>query len=457
MLFGSGKAQALNKRSKHELEFLPAALEIQETPPSPIGRAIAWSLMLFFTIAVLWALIGKVDVVATAQGKIIPSGRVKLIQPLEIGVIRAIHVNENQSVEQGALLVELDPTSSGADKKQLSEQMMLTQIEIARLQIFMTILSGEKSSNLEGVFTALPDADPNVVNLQQQILQNQVGERTARLAALSSDIARQQANLDAIQATVTKLEGTLPLVTQRAEAMRTMVERKFVTQTSYLEMEQLRIEQQQDLATQRNRSKEAKAAIVQAEQQRETAEAEYRRNALADLAEAEKRLITLRQELVKTEQRQHLEHLTAPINGVVQQLAVHTVGGVVTPAQVLMVIVPLENKLEVEAFIENKDIGFVHNNQQAEVKIETFPFTKYGTIDAEIINLSNDAISDEKRGLIYAARVLLKRSTIQVEDKLVNLTPGMAVTVEIKTGKRRLIEYFLSPLLRYKQESIRER
>lgn len=179
--------------------------------------------------------------------------------------------------------------------------------------------------------------------------------------------------------------------------------------------------------------------------------------ALDKLHEAEQRVTDLTQELIKAESRGRFMTLTAPVDGVVQQLSVHTVGGVVTPAQPLLVIVPGDNPFEVEAFIQNKHIGFVNAGQEAEVKIETFPFTKYGTIPATIIQVSNDAIQDEKRGLIYAARVALSRATMAVEEKTVNLTSGMAVTVEIKTGKRRLIEYFLSPLLQYENESLRER
>jgi hemolysin D len=141
----------------------------------------------------------------------------------------------------------------------------------------------------------------------------------------------------------------------------------------------------------------------------------------------------------------------------VQQLAVRTVGGVVTPAQALMVIVPKDDALEVEAFLENKDIGFVDAGQEAEVKIETFPFTRYGTIPARLTHVSHDAINDEKRGLIYSTRAKLARATVQVEDKTVNLTAGMAVSLEVKTGKRRVIEYFLSPLLQRGSESLRER
>jgi len=149
--------------------------------------------------------------------------------------------------------------------------------------------------------------------------------------------------------------------------------------------------------------------------------------------------------------------LTAPVDGTVQQLAVHTVGGVVTPAQALMIIVPKDEAVEVEAFVENKDIGFVNAGQEAQVKVETFPFTRYGTIPATVTQVANDAINDEKKGLLYTLRAKLSQATIRVEDKWVTLSPGMAVTVEVKTGRRRVIDYLLSPLLQYGDESLRER
>ena len=191
--------------------------------------------------------------------------------------------------------------------------------------------------------------------------------------------------------------------------------------------------------------------------QRSALTAETRRIALDSINEAEQKAAALRQDLVKLESRGRLMTLTAPVDGTVQQLAVHTVGGVVTPAQPLMMIVPSDAAVEVEALLENKDIGFVHAAQAAEVKVETFPFTKYGTLHAQVTHVSSDAINDEKKGLVYAARVKLERATMRVEERTVNLTPGMAVTVEIKTGRRRVIEYFLAPLLQYRDESLRER
>ncbi len=256
---------------------------------------------------------------------------------------------------------------------------------------------------------------------------------------------------------IKKLEGTLPLIAKRAASLKELVDKKLGSEHAWLELEQERVEHQHDLAALRNQLEQVGAAIEEAQQQRKVIQAEFRRTILIELTDTERRVEVLNQELIKATKRTTQQRLVAPIAGVVQQLDVHTIGGVVTPAQPLMVIVPQEGRLEVEAWLQNKDIGFVHEQQPAEVKVETFPFTKYGTIDAEIVNLSNDAVTDEEKGLVYAARVLLERSTIQVQDKLVNLTPGMAVTVEIKTGKRKLIEYILSPLLRYSQESVRER
>lgn len=197
--------------------------------------------------------------------------------------------------------------------------------------------------------------------------------------------------------------------------------------------------------------------MLEGKKQKSVLIAETRRVILDTRDEAEQKITANSQELVKTRQRGKLMKLVAPVGASVQQLAVHTIGGVVTPAQVLMVIVPKDDPLEVEAFVENKDIGFVSAGQDAEIKIETFPYTKYGTIDGEVKNVSSDAIQDEQRGLIYSSRVKLERSTIRVGQKRVNLAPGMAVTVEIKTGKRRVIEYLLTPLMQHTSESLRER
>lgn len=312
----------------------------------------------------------------------------------------------------------------------------------------------------EGTVSSLPKLDgisSDRIVQEQRILNGQYSEYLSKILRIDAEISKREAEIGSTLEIVRKLELTVPIARQRASDFKDLVEKNFISKHGFLEKEQLRIEQEADLATQRGRLVELTAALQEAKEQRNSLMAETRRLSLDTLNEAEQKITTYGQELVKSENRGRLMTLTAPVAGTVQQLAVRTIGGVVTPAQALMVIVPKDNALEVEAFLENKDIGFVDAGQSAEVKVETFPFTKYGTIHAGITHVSRDAISDEKLGLIYSTRARMERSTMQVESKTANLSPGMAVTVEIKTGKRRVIEYFLSPLLQYKDESLRER
>ncbi len=444
-------------RLPHEAQFLPAALELQETPVSAAPRIVAWLLMVFALIAVLWAIFGKIDVVATAQGKIVPNEGSKLIQPIETATVKAIHVVDGQTVKAGQVLVELDATMARADSTRTANDLTTARLQAARARGLLAALANGKSPRIEAPSGISAGIGIERIAQEQRILDGQYGEYQAKVSRIDAEIAKREAERRSTQEIVKKLEQTAPIARQRAEDFKGLVEKNFISKHGYLEKEQVRIEQEADLETQRSRLKELAAAIDEARGQRSSAVAETRRLALDTLNEAEQKATGFGQELVKSDTRGKLMTLTAPVDGTVQQLAVRTVGGVVTPAQTLMVIVPKDDALEVEAFLENKDIGFVNAGQIAEVKIETFPFTKYGTIPASLTHVSRDAINDEKRGPIYSTRARLQRATMQVEDKTVNLTAGMAVTVELKTGKRRVIEYFLSPLLQYGSESLRER
>jgi hemolysin D len=328
----------------------------------------------------------------------------------------------------------------------------------ARLDVVLarTLLASLEASR---PFRLLPDFNVDAVRLaaEQRQLDGRHGELRAKLEQLDAEITRRDAELRSTRELVEKLVQTAPIARQRAQDYKDLLEKNFVSRHGYLEREQARIEQERDLAAQQAKLEEIRAALLESQRQRASLIAETRRATLDVLNLAEQKVASLSQDLVKAENRGRLMRLTAPVGGTVQQLAVHTVGGVVTPAQALLVIVPGDNPLEIEAFVENKDIGFVRAGQMAEVKVETFPFTKYGTLHGKVMQVSSDAIQDEKRGLVYAARVKLEKTTLKVDGKTVNLTPGMAVTVEIKTGKRRVIEYFLSPLMQYGDESLRER
>ncbi|MBI5107185.1 MAG: HlyD family type I secretion periplasmic adaptor subunit [Rhodocyclales bacterium] len=440
-------------RLAHEAAFLPAALELQETPISPAPRIVAWLLMAFALIAVLWACFGHIDVVATAQGRIVPNAGSKLIQPIETAAVKAIHVIDGQAVKAGQVLVELDATVARADSTRSANDLVTAQLQAARSRALLATLASGRAPRIESPSGIAVER----VAQEQRILDGQYGEYLARAQRIDAEIAKREAERRSTEEIVRKLEQTVPIARQRAEDFKGLVDKNFISKHGYLEKEQVRIEQEADLQTQKSRLRELAHAIDEARGQRAALTAETRRTALDSLNEAEQKGTAHGQELLKSDTRGKLMTLTAPVDGTVQQLAIRTVGGVVTPAQALMVIVPRDDALEVEAMLENKDIGFVNAGQEAEVKIETFPFTKYGTIPATLTHVSHDAISDEKRGLIYSTRAKLQRATIQVEDKTVHLTAGMAVSVEIKTGQRRVIEYFLSPLLQRGSESLRER
>jgi len=465
--------QAPVRRRDYELAFLPAALEITETPPSPIGQAIGATIIALFCLAVLWASLGTVDIVATAPGRIVPSDRTKIIQPFETGVVRAIHVQDGQSVKAGDVLIELDPTMSTAELGHLKNDLMASQLEVARLR---AALAGH-ANPLED-FHAPEGASRTLVETQRQFLLSQSAEQNAKLAEITRQQAQKDAERATITATIAKLEATIPLLQQRVDVRKGLYDKELGSKLTYLtELGDL-VGQKQDLLVQQSRYREADAAVAALAETRTRAEAEYRHTLFDDLAKAEQKAGGLAQDVIKAEQRTKLQLLTAPVDGVVQQLAVHTVGGVVTPAQALAMVVPVDSRLEIEAMVSNRDIGFVHAEQEAEIKIDTFSFTKYGLLHGRVLNVSQDAItrdkpqdksgdatpgpenaSSEPKGqeMNYAARVSLDRTQMQVDEKLVNLSPGMAVTVEIKTGSRRIISYLLSPVLRYKQEVLRER
>jgi hemolysin D len=462
------------RRTSYELAFLPAALEIVDTPPSPIGRATMLTIVSLFSLALLWACLASVDIIATAPGKIVPSGRSKIIQPFETGVVRAIHVQDGQTVKAGDLLIELDPTINDADQAHLRSDLFAAQLDVARLHAALSTEGDPLAA-----FKPPPGANPAMVATERQLLTDQFNEQSAKLGSLDRQEAEKDAERATTAATIAKIEATMPMLDQRVQVRKYLFEQGLGSKLLYLQEAQDLVANQKELLVQKSHYQEAVAGVAALVEQRAEAAAEYRHALSDELAKDEAKAAGLGQDFVKAEERTKLQRLTAPVDGIVQQLAIHTVGGVVTPAQQLMVVVPVDSHLEIEAMVSNRDIGFIHEGQAANIKVNTFSYTRYGLLHGEVESVSADSIVPASRGddsndggaasdggdsadgsskdSSYAARVSLDRSEMQIDDRLVKLTPGMAVTVEIKTGSRRIIGYLLSPLLRYGHESIRER
>ena len=414
-----------NLFKEQEAEFLPAALSLQEKPVSPTLRITAKVMIVLIVILVGWSIYGQMDIIVNATGEIIPSERTKTIASVEVASVRALHVQEGQVVQKGDVLIELDASAADAEHDKAMSGVTEATLQIARSKALIAALDSNRPPRLPSI---------------QGVPVEKLAEAQAHLDGQYQDF---KAKLKRIDGEITRYAKNLPSVRQRALDYKELAKNHDVPMHAYLEKEQARVDLEGQLTEAINR----RGAWI----------AETRRTAYDAQMEADRLVGAARQDAIRTEAHSKLLKLTAPVNGTVQQLTVHTVGGVVPAAQPLMLIVPVEEPLEVQAMLENKDMGFVEEGQTAAFKIDAFEYTKYGTIPARVVHVSRDAIKDEKRGLLYSVIVGLDKPTIKVKGQEMPLSAGMSVRVDIKTGTRRIIEYVLSPLIQHSKESLNER
>ena len=467
-------------KAKEEHEFLPAALEIMEKPPSPGMRALLLLTCTLFVLALLWAIIGKIDVVATAAGKTVPVGNVKVVQPLEMGSVRAIHVQNGQFVRKGDLLIELDATLSDADEAQSSQSLLSAQLLKARNDALLAHLQGRPAR-----FVAPQGTTPEEAATEQAYVDSAVAQFEAQSASLAQQRAENRAQLSASEAEVAKLREALPFIDQQMSARAELAEKGFYSKLKLLEYEQMRAEQLRNIQVQEANAQRARASIGRLDAEIRALRANFGKAAVTEFADASRQASLAGEEVRKAQRRRAFQELRAPVDGVVQQLSVTTIGGVVQPAQALMVVVPCERgpasefescsgAVAVEAFVQNKDIGFVSPGQRVAVKLEAFNFTDYGLIEGTVTNISRDAIDQSQQpagsarddngrpiqpGLVYAAKIDLPCAPQNPHRAPLcdRVQPGMAVQAEIKTGQRRIIQYLLSPISKATSEAGRER
>lgn len=444
----------LSPMARAELAFLPAALEVAETPANPAARVVAVTLAAAFLFAVVWASVGEIDIVASAPGKIIPSERVKSIQPLETAIIRAIAVKDGQEVKEGDTLVVLEITGAGADVARLQAENMTARADVARLTAAL------QPDPLKGL--RLPaDLPADLAEMHRSLLSAELAEHKAKLSGLNAELAKRRAELATNRTDLKRLATVEVKIADETARRQALNAKGFGSDIDRLRAEKELAENQGQQQVLRAKTAEAEAAIVALQSQINQASEEFRRDTTTKLAEAGSKARSSEQELAKAADRQRVQTLTAPVDGVVQQIEVHTLGGVVTPAQKLMSLVPKGAVLEVDAKLPNKDIGFVEAGQAAEIKVDAFPFTRYGTLPARVENVSLDAVKDEKeqdKEYTFPIRLSLPQAAITIENgKRIPLTPGMTVAAEIKTGTRAPIDYILAPLKKYGAESGRER
>ncbi|MFT6909018.1 MAG: hemolysin D [Oleiphilaceae bacterium] len=449
----------MSKHSKLTNQFLPAALEVESTPPPRFARAILWSLLVLIVISVIWTCLGKVDIMAVAQGKLVPSGKVKTIQSLEAGIVKHIYVTEGQSVTAGDMLLALDSQINEAEIHKLENEIAALSQDIVRSNTLLDYANTHQQRHIGSKNNAPQKKLPNtsIQTKQDMLLLSGLHDFDAKTTEYAFNLKSLEAQKKTTLVNVNRYQKTLPLVESRASSLEQLSSQSLVSTDQYLQVQQEYIEQQEALAYEQARVEEIDATINATTAQQQSFVADYSVQRNTELNQYLRQLDALQQDLKKATTTGIQQVLKAPVSGVIENLMVTTIGGVVTPAQELMQLVPKERSLVVEAGLENKDIGFVTVGQNAEIKLEAFPFMKYGLIHGEIINVSADAIEHEQLGLIFPIKVALLSEKIMVNGKWVNLQPGMQATVEVKTGQRRIIEFLLAPVLRGLDEGIRER
>ena len=427
----------------HEAEFLPAALSLQATPVSPAGRWVARILIGFILLILLWSIFGKVDIIVNGQGKIIAGGYTKTIASVETAKVVGLFVEEGQHVKAGDLLIELDARGADSDRNKAEGDRQLALLQMERSKALLSAIQ----TNTPPVLSPIQGVDDAHYQSAVSHMNDQWGEYSAKKARITSQVKRYSA--------------ALPLATRRANSYAVMAKVRDVSEHAYFEKEQARIE----ILGQLEDAKTQLASLT----------SETRKTLQDELYQATRIWSGAAQDVNKAAAHSEQLRIVAPVDGTIQQLAVHTIGGVVPAAQTIMVLVPDSQSVELEAYIENKDIGFLRDGQQAQVKIDAYEYTKYGTVPAIVSHVSRDAIDfssngsgsisnkdpqtnkEGSKGLLYAVKVSIDKPSIVVDGREMPLTPGMTANVEIKTGERRIIEYVLSPLITHGRESLHER
>ena len=412
-------------RQRSEMEFLPAVLEIQETPPHPLPRVVLWVISSLIFLALIWSILGKINIIATAQGKVIPSDFVKYVQSMNSATVSKILVQDGQYVESGATLIELNSIITQAELAKLENNYVQDSLNVIRYQNLLN-----KLANLP--LLAWPKTKiftPEQTQNSQNQFDSQWLEFQDKLLSIEATQHHYDESIRTSRSIASKYQQTLPILREKEADYKELYNKNFMSQHGYLDVSKQRIELQQSLAEEQGKLREIQAQKQESVRQKELTISEFRRDIGERLLAANQAKVGNHEEYLKAQQNQNYTRLTAPVSGYITQLAVHTVGGVVTPAQALLAVVPRNGGIMVQVQLENKDIGFVRPKQEVAIKVEAFPFTRYGTLHGVVKSVSADALLDpdkqKKDQLLYNVYVQLDNDFIVVNGIKQLLTPGM--------------------------------
>ena len=454
----------LNPMNREALDFAPAILAIQARPASPLPRVMLYTLLILFVLIVLWTIFGKVDVVAVAQGKLVPQSYLKIVQPAEAGIVKEILVKEGDRVSAGQILMRMDAQLQESDTKMAEAELKQRALQLRRID-------AELAGN-----ALLRKPGDDGVQFQQLMSQYQSHRQAYDDAVAQEQALLSKSNDDhrAAQQTQAKLQQVLPAYREQEAAWQKLHKDGYAGRLLVLERERERIEKEGDLKTQAFAVESLKASIAQSQKRLAQITSNYKQQLHNERVEAQGQWDKLQQEVAKQRHKQTLLELKAPQAGIVKDVATRTIGSVVSPGTILLTLVPIDEPLQAEIMINNDDVGFVHEGQSVKLKLAAYPFQKYGMVDGTVTHVSADASDGQSQGKPnqrnqngtndptngqagYKAIVTLTKQALTASGKTFNLTPGMQVAAEINQGKRTIMEYLLSPVQGVFQEAARER
>jgi hemolysin D len=470
---------ALEQEKRSDQEFLPAAISILETPPSPINIGMLRIICALVSFALLWTFLGHIDILAIAQGKVQPSGRVKTIQPMDAGRVTLINIHNGQHVKAGEALIELDPAEAIADERTSSTSYLAFKAEVLRRK---GSLQGVKSLNVEELPKIdWPDFIPRSIRVREdRVLKGDLEQIKSSVQSIEAQVAQKEREEKRLESQISSQEMLIETLKQRVAMRKGLLARGSTSKAAVIDAMETLQTQETTLAGQKGQLEETKAAINVLMKDKIKTINTFTAENQQKISEAERQADELEQKTAKAHVKTDHMTLTAPISGMVLGLTVTTKNQVLQSGEEIMRIVPDDAALEIEAYVENKDIGFVKVGQEAIIKVESFPFTRFGTLDAVVTHVSHDAIPEpdatnaegmptkskkdsflggaqRTQNLVFQVLLKTTRDYMAIEDAKIPLTPGMAVTAEIKTGKRRIINYVFSPLVEISSRAMKER
>jgi hemolysin D len=445
--------------SPEALDFAPGLLSIQESPPARLPRVVLYAVGVLFTILLLWAMIGKLDIIASAEGRLIPQTYVKIVQPADAGIVQEILVKEGQVVQAGQVLIRMDTQIAKADEKNIETDLALRSLQLRRIDAELLGLPLKRT-------TADPDDLFHPVEAQyrdrRQSYQDALGQA-------QEGLKKSQRDYDSGKEVLAKLREVTPILKAQSDSFTDMGKEGYVAQVTVRDKQRDYLEKARDLRAQEETVASLAAAMAQANKQLSQITSKYRSDLQNERVEAEGLYRKLQQEQVKQEHKTGLLELKASQAGIIKDLATHTIGTVVSPGTVVLSLVPENEPLVAEVMVKNDDVGFVYPQQQVKVKISAYPFQKYGMLDGEVIHVGPDASEGESQTpkdsakekppaqLTYKALIALKTQTLDAQGKVFKLVPGMQAIAEIHQGRRTVMEYLLSPVQKTLYDSGRER